>query len=111
MKYIRTEDGIYEIIVETDNFATIEKYGFYDFSNERGKHQYRLLKNKCRVADTIEELCDEYVSEWAGTYKMITKKEIWYYLTEGKTIYGAVWCEWGLKYVARMNLKGELELL
>ena len=26
-------------------------------------------------------------------------------------IYGAIWTEWGLKYIAKMNSKGELELL
>ena len=32
-------------------------------------------------------------------------------LLEDKNVYGAIWTEWGLKYVSKMNEKGELELI
>ena len=70
-------------------------------------------------ANTIEELCDEFVIayengarivygdlEWAKV-KSIASSKIGIKLI----IYGAIWTEWGLKYVAKMNSKGELELL
>jgi len=33
------------------------------------------------------------------------------HLLENGAIYGVIWCEWGLKYVAKMNDEGEFELL
>ena len=107
MKYIRTKDGTIEL-----NREEIER---------------EIIKQ----ADTIEELCDELVFEWQRSsishdndvwhlyHEISLKEEVGNALTDGyreskeevKNIYGAIWCEWGLKYVARMNSKGELELL
>ena len=106
MKYIRTKDGRILEINKMVNPCVYETK-----PNKQGVYEEIGNGWVDKVANTIEELCDEYVSEWAGTYKLITKKEIWFYLTEGKTIYGAVWTDKGLIYVAKMNDKGELELL
>jgi hypothetical protein len=74
-----------------------------------------------KQADTIEELCDALVV--AGKYE---GKEFHKYCpTESDSfddlkkryreyrvrIYGAIWTDDGLKYVAKKNKKGELELL
>ena len=60
-------------------------------------------------ADTIEELCDEFVvedkDEFAIFHNFKLAKQ-----TKG-IIYGAIWTDKGLTYVAKMNSKGELELL
>lgn len=122
MKYIRTKDDkIYEIIDETEN--SFELCG--PFEKKMGcscTMIKRLLgsneKPTYRLADTIEELCDEFViydihkKKWLH---FIDLKSLLSYCEENgldKTqIRGAVWTEWGLKYIAKMNSNGELELL
>lgn len=86
-----------------------------------------------KTADTIEELCDEFVdtselktSNTGGwLYDELDNKNkclVYYAEDERRTIplnefddlskiFGAIWTELGLKYVAKMNEKGELELL
>ena len=101
MKYIRTKDGC----ITEGNFeigkmiATL--YGDEQITKEN-------------TADTIEELCDEFV------VKIKTGYLITYYdkklLTQdanknGADVYGAIWTDKGLIYVAKMNEKGELCLL
>ena len=107
MKYIRTKDGTIEL-----NREEIER---------------EIIKQ----ADTIEELCDELVFEWQRSsishdndvwhlyHEISLKEEVGNALTDGyreskeevKNIYGAIWTDKGLQFVARMNSKGELELL
>ena len=114
MKYIRTKDGIYEY-VDYDNECIIPmpiiKY------KEQLTHcaECDIIKQ----ADTIEELCDEFI----GTREIkkpivqssyVRLKSCIYFLKKNieiKEIYGAIWTEWGLKYIAKMNDKGVLELL
>ena len=98
--------------------------GEIDIKEER--RYGKLIKQ----ADTIEELCDEFVLvnlEYFGQvnpkhydtlYELETKNSFeqeggmslaikggWY------AIYGAIWTDKGLIFVAKMNEKGELELL
>lgn len=103
MKYIRTKDGIHKHIENSENDLWFKKY---------------VIKQ----ADTIEELCDEFVviidkepngylifNQCMNNFEKVisihknTKNE--------NTIYGAIWTDKGLIYVAKMNEKGELELL
>ena len=91
MKYIRTKSGI--------------------------KTQYDTVRpcNVVEKADTIEELCDEFVGidsqghfiihndKWLEGARIVPLEEIKYY--------GAIWTDKGLIYVAKMNDKKELELL
>ena len=103
MNYIRTKDGIYVLS---------EAY---------------WAGNKDEIinqADTIEELCDEFVIEKKG-YAPFVSQTIFYNGKEHKedlkalaeyysgydNIYGAIWAKKGLIYVAKMNDKGELELI
>ena len=70
-------------------------------------------------ADTIEELIDEYVVDCSEDYeypeyypKVCAGWLLGDYIqADGFIVYGAIWTERGLKYVAKMNEKGELELL
>ena len=111
MKYIRTKD----IIIEINPTLTDEQI---DIS---------LGKNTPR-ADTIEELCDEFVAvtkdnkyrslvkiEETGNRWVEDKITQWCEILKDKLvnwdIYGAIWTDKGLIYVAKMNDKGELELL
>lgn len=69
-------------------------------------------------ANNIEELCDEFIVVSDNCEKPIISaspfNELQLYAKGRKKYaicYGAIWTEWGLKYVAKMNSKGELELL
>lgn len=114
MKYIRTKDAkIIKILKEgTDEFG---KYGMVD--EENCIRNYDNLKQ----ADTIEELCDEFVLakndyfEYTIFRLFTTAKSLKLESVKNKevvaNIYGAIWTDKGLIYVAKMNDKGELELL
>ena len=95
MKYIRTKDGIMNISQTNVLFVKID-----------GK--YKMI-SRFKQADTIEELCDEFIGVVGNMHRQLTGTNIrsW----NDCSIYGAIWTEWGLKYVAKMNDKGELELL
>ena len=69
-------------------------------------------------ANTIDELCDEFIVVSDNCEKPIISalpfNELKIYAknrTKYANCYGAIWTEWGLKYIAKMNSKGELELL
>ena len=98
MKYIRTKD----IIIEINPTLTDEQI---DIS---------LGKNTPR-ADTIEELCDEAVffDEDNKPHYKSQEGNIWY-LGAGlytESLRFGIFTDKGLIYVAKMNEKGELELL
>lgn len=108
MKYIRTKDTIFKVVEETDII--------YKVVAKNKKNIYS--KSKCQTyvlesADTIEELCDEFVCERPSgeTYildKPFNLKAQQKYIGE---IFGTIWTNKGLIYVAKMNDNGELELL
>ena len=120
MKYIRTKDkkGKQYIVSDKD-------YIFQIRDNKvifaRG-YEEELLGQ----ADTIEELCDEFVLAYdednyptlleefdlgKKTFLRKNEYEFSHKLPNEPIIYGAIWTKWGLKYVAKMNEKGELELI
>ena len=122
MKYIRTKNGIYEIIDETEN--SFELRG--PFEKKMGcscTMIKRLLgsneKPTYRLAETIDELCDEFVIAYENSSRIVYGDLEWAKVKAKASskigikliIYGAIWTEWGLKYIAKMNSKGELELL
>ena len=107
MKYIRTCDNIYPVYKETDDWYYVDK----DLSIIIHKDEVKFENN------SIDLLCDNFV--------MINNKfnccRIWEYTYDELltlypnikglfSIYGAIWCEWGLKYVAKLNDNGRLEL-
>ena len=107
MRYIRTK--------ETDCYI-IDTIKYKEITGE----DCFIPKNEIVAeADTIEELCDEFVIayengarivygdlEWAKVKAMVNSKS-----GIKSIIYGAIWTDKGLLYVAKMNDKGELELL
>lgn len=105
MSYIRTKDSIYK--VKTENEFT------YDTTTGENIFKSDVIKEK----DDIEDLCDEFVCAYKENNIKITYPDLDWAIDKLKryagptTIYGAVWCEWGLKYVAKVNDKGELELI
>lgn len=111
MKYIRTKDGVYELVDTYYSFVNgVETYMYDD--NGRGVeiNSHQILKQ----SDSIEELCDEFVGVdrtcenghqllRAVPYKCAN---FW-----NGGVYGAIWTDTGLKYIAKLNDKGELELI
>ena len=129
MKYIRTKDGyLLEVIRESES-----KKSYITKPNGWVIHKDRVIKQ----ADTIEELCDEFIGvmdngkgshiwyndEYCGMdtteylemedkfYKSILWNTVKRNRCENEIIYGAIWTDKGLIYVAKMNERGELELL
>ena len=112
MKYIRTKDGR---IIDFDSLTEIAKASV----------SMDAMEKSCafEIADTIEELCDRYVviHKYGEQPKDMCFYEAQYFIDVWTrkvksndpivAIYGAIWTEWGLKYVAKMNEEGELELL
>ena len=85
-------------------------------------HEWVAKKDVIKQADTIEELCDEFVCDHNNGTRVMQSKEckpqfpfseksIDYLKRNNHTFYGAIWTDKGLIYVAKMNDKGELELL
>ena len=115
MKYIRTKDTIFKVVDETDLVYRVKA---------KGNPHHIYSKSKISIynvveGNTIEELCDEFVflSE-KNTYIDMTHRfcDIPFMIRDyddikNPNIYGAIWTDTGLKYVAKMNEKGELELL
>lgn len=118
MKYIRMRDGIYEVVKEDGDW--IDCVGSFQ---RMMKCQFCIKKHAIiKQADTIEELCDCFVKiKRKGNCKPYILKFDYKDLPTLKeqaikykdsSVYGAVHIEdKGLIYVAKMNEKGELELL
>lgn len=107
MKYIRTQNGIKKVFRKLKN-------GFY-LVKESQFHYNHYFPN-CKVADTIEELCDWFVLKIDGKLKICYDNLDNAFACEGNDIgryeiYGALDTDKGLIYVAKMNESGVLELL
>lgn len=118
MKYIRDKNGnVYETVGESD-------YGYF-VSCPNPDYRMSVHHDEIeREADSIEELCDEFVvfeeSENNG-FPLTCPKEAFDAFRKvvlfgmqrqlNCWLKGAIWTSRGLIYVAKMNEKGELELL
>ena len=94
--YIRTKDGVYDG----------EKYNAdYILDYELGK-----IINQ---SENLEELCDEFVAKTCDIteYWVEQKLERAKFYCGLETIYGAIWTDRGLIFVAKLNDKGKLELI
>ena len=108
--YIRTKDGVYEVDAETDTFY------YTNIAREIGV----VKTNRVKEADTIEELCDEFVVYFEcfniSHYFIYEKsydelKREAEMLGHSYSVYGGIWTNKGLIYVAKMNNKGDLVLI
>ena len=106
MKYVRTPNAIG---IETVDNTNIKWIDVKDYSIE-------IIKE----GNTIKELCDEFVFKGVDKTPIIcdSYNELLYWFNHSKEeqyairiCYGAIWTEWGLKYVAKLNKNGEFELL
>ena len=111
MKYIRTETNIFEVVGENEKVYKIKAIKHKNLIYSKSKIQTNVIKE----ASTIEELCDEWVIIPIGPicnpFVRNIKDNISHFINDSHTIYGAIWTDKGLIYVAKMNEKGELELL
>lgn len=134
-KYVRTTHGVFEISKEygdcvmcgtEQEFKNLCKKNFDCYYIDAGKQAIYSRRNGIGImlpyiksADAIEELCDAAVVEWEndetpGCYEYIDKDVLLALLKtiDGINIYGAIYIKGkGLIYVAKMNEKGEFELL
>lgn len=122
IEYIDKNTAINEYKVECA-FYTIYYYnglkGHYLECDNKGGYSCDFIEEKdiLKQADTIKELCDEFVVkdsfdkyclEIDANYEAL-KCNGWF--NGDYLIYGAIWTDKGLIYVAKMNENGELELI
>ena len=115
MKYARTEDGkIFELEKDFGGREVSKTIAICDFSGNLidVERQSAILKQ----ADSIEDLCDEFVMDnkvivGCQTEGMSNLEAAKYYAKNGESVFSAVWTEKGLIFAAKMNEKGEMELL
>ena len=105
MKYIRTKDGIYEI-VDFDDKCIIP----CPIIRMNGRLTHCSDYKELLQADTIEELCDEFVVVIENKPHLIPREWLKQEIIVD-VLYGVIWTDKGLIYIAKMNDKGELELL
>lgn len=113
MKYIRTKNGyIYRLANEQfDNEKYLIEKNIVKAQNlnyEECELDFVSKKQVIAQSDTIDKLCDDFVCDEMFVYD---KTEMEWLTKQGDIVYGAIWTEKGLIYVAKMNDKGELELL
>lgn len=122
MKYIRTKDG--KILIAPNLYnnggrVLLSDPPMYETRNAKNEWGCVFCHDVVKQADTIEELCDGYVVIDKGNYKtLVDNRQLAYDYLRGvegwcktKEVFGAIWTDKGLIYVAKMNEKGELELL
>ena len=110
MKYIRTKAGsLFEVLEEKEDlFVCKSHYEKRPLLNTNDIGKWAVVNQ----ADTIEELCDEFVCINNGCYGIHdTLLEAKSYADYREIVYGAIWTDKGLIYVAKLNEEGELELL
>ena len=123
MKYIRTKDGRISYLSREPD----EEITDYEIITSKGTLTYRREDEVIKTADTIEELCDEFVSVYKNlTPELLEPKFVspseplsvsWKnrledeHLFKYNDVYGAIWTSKGLVYVAKMNESGCLELI
>lgn len=112
MKYIRTLYGIYALKKKLKH--DIDVYRFFEGKVIGSQRYYDVTI--VAEADTIAELCDEFVIVYETNDFAIYSELEWAIDKAARSswksqIYSAIWTDKGLIYVAKMNDKGELELL
>lgn len=105
--YIRTKDGVYEVV---DTYEVKFVIGYTEDDFEKVVYKENIINQ----SKNLEELCDEFVGvdntcENGHQFLRAIPYKCANFWNGG--VYGAVWCEWGLKYVAKLDDKGELHLL
>ena len=109
--FVRTKDKIIKVD-ETGYIKEIDVCGkkcLFLFNKN-----YLYGREVIKQADSIDELCDRFVLLERNLKPRIfetLKGAINNKIYDDEVIYGAIWTSKGLIYVAKMNDKGELELI
>lgn len=109
MKYIKTKDGVYEVV---DKYEVSYVIGYTEDGFEKKVYKEDVIKQ----ADTIEELCDEFIYDYGKDKDRFKNDSLALKIlrannNEKVNIYGAIWTDKGLIYVAKMNEDGVLCLI
>ena len=114
-KYIRTKDGrVFYARKKKTKDVKLANDNLHWEAIPKGCNDYFTLDYEdneiVKVVDTIEELCDEFV--------VYDKKNNRYFvlgnyanMCKEYELYGAIWTDKGLQFIARMNSDRVLELL
>lgn len=111
--YIRTKDGIYKVV--TAERGSDNKL-LYIISTSKTENTTDWVHEADVISqsENLEELCDEFVV-WLdeNNCHFTTTNYLYIYQNrdKAKATFGAIWCEWGLKYVAKLDDKGDLVLI
>ena len=109
MKYIRTKDGrILRVPFTKEEYD--DAFPNTNMPYEKWFNLWVYDVEIIKQADTIEELCDCYSYD-TETVKDYLVARSWKLHNLEREIYGCIKTDKGLIYVAKMNDKGELELL
>ncbi len=123
MKYIRTKEGIYERMFPDEEHLISFDHKTIELAYYTTKNEWVAKKDIIKQADTIEDLCDKFVIFYnkshhkvsvlksIATARLYCKRDKRYSDNYVDKVYGAIWTDKGLIYVAKTNEKGELELL
>jgi len=130
-RYARTNEGVYQILREAQISKDIIKYDV----KPNKKLEYHIFNSDIiKESDNLEDLIDEYIAWWKDEkqrklYGSKNKKCIYYQdinldklflkmshslpglAVDYMNIYGAIWTDRGLIYVAKMNKNEEWELI
>lgn len=127
MKYIRTKDGIYELMFPNEEQQMSFDHKTIEPAYYTTKNDWVAKKDVIKYADTVEELIDElvvvepnnedcprpYVLDcfYLCGYNSWFEREKEHIKNGTIVVYGSIWVNDELRKVAKMNDKGELELL
>lgn len=108
--YIRTKDGR---IIDTSKIATGSKY--MDFATNDESFRKIFKTEPLSKSENLDELCDNYViPRYQDTFIVdrFSKQICLNHIKCGYgDVFGAIWTDKGLIYVAKMNNEGKLELI
>ena len=133
-RYIKVKKDDGEIVIyDTNDYS--DGFNFYTSKNALfyGDSNISYLGDIVKDSDKLEELCDIFIEEfpiYKGNNVVGIDHQIWlfnkernrfengfdeyshkHFIDNKYNFYGAIWTNKGLVYVAKLNNKGELELL
>ena len=107
--YIRTKDGVYKIDEVKPYFLDEKQKLFINNELKVAINEQRVINQ----SENLEELCDRFVAKTCDItqYWVETKLENAKMYCGVEIIYGAIWTDKGLIYVAKMDNDGKLVLI
>ena len=109
--YIRTKDGVYDVDEIKPYFLDEKQKLFINNGLKIAVNEKQVIKQ----SENLEELCDRFVvmdketKEVMNIVSFLAYAKLW--SSCKYNIFGAIWTDKGLIYVAKFNDKGDLELI